>query len=68
MNLVMNNVALENVEETKLLGVALDCKPSWSMHIDSAVLKVERSLSVIKNILNTTFNQTSPAGCGFITS
>ena len=42
LNLVMNGVAVEQVEETKLLGVALDCKLSWSKHIDSMVVKLGR--------------------------
>jgi hypothetical protein len=29
LNLVMNSVAVEQVEEIKLLGVTLDCKLSW---------------------------------------
>ena len=29
LNLVMNGGAVEQVEKTKLLGVTLDCKPSW---------------------------------------
>ena len=29
LNLVMNGVAVEQVEETKLLGVTLDCKLPW---------------------------------------
>ena len=33
LNLVMNGVAVEQVEETKLLGVTLDCKLSLSKHI-----------------------------------
>ena len=33
LNLVMNGVAVEQVEKTKLLGVALDCKLSLSEHI-----------------------------------
>ena len=44
----MNDVAVEQVEETKLLGVALDYKLSWSRHIDSIVVKMGRGLSVIK--------------------
>jgi hypothetical protein len=40
----MNGVAVEQVEETKLLGVTLDCKLSWSKHIDS----MGRGLSIIK--------------------
>ena len=34
LNLVMNGVSVEQVEETKLLGVTLYCKLSWSKHID----------------------------------
>ena len=48
LNLVMNGVAVEQVERTKLLGVTLDCKLSWSKHIDSMVVKMERGLSIIK--------------------
>ena len=44
----MNGVAVEQVEETKLLGVTLDCKLSWSEHIDSMVVKMGRGLSAIK--------------------
>jgi hypothetical protein len=33
LNLVMNNVEIEQVEVTKLLGVSLDCKLSWSKHL-----------------------------------
>ena len=38
--MVMNGVAAEQVEETKLLGVTLDCKLSWSKRIDSVVVKM----------------------------
>jgi hypothetical protein len=31
----MNNVEIEQVEVTKLLGGTLDCKLSWSKHIDT---------------------------------
>ena len=46
LNLVMNVV--EQVEETKLFGVTLDCKLSWSKYIDSMVVKMGRGLAVIK--------------------
>ena len=39
---------LNLVEMTKLLGVTLDCKLSWSKHIDAVVAKMGRSLSIIK--------------------
>jgi hypothetical protein len=44
----MNGVAVEQVEETKLLGVTLDCKLSWSKYIDEMVGNMGRGLSVIK--------------------
>ena len=44
----MNGVAVEQVEETKLVAGTLDCKLSWSKHIDSMVVKIGRGLSVIK--------------------
>jgi hypothetical protein len=37
LNLVMNGVAVKQVEETKLRCVALDCELSWSKHQDSMV-------------------------------
>ena len=43
----MNGVAVE-VEETKSLGVTVDCKLSCSKHIDSVVAKMGRGLAVIK--------------------
>ena len=47
-DLVMNGVAVEQAEVTKLLGVTLDCKLSRSKHIDSMVVKMGRVLSLIK--------------------
>ena len=44
----MNCVAVEQVEETKLLGITLDCKLSWSKHIFSTVVKKGSGLYVIK--------------------
>jgi hypothetical protein len=43
LHLVMDNVEIEQVEMTKLLGVTLDCKLSWSKHIDTTVAKMGRS-------------------------
>ena len=48
LNLVINNVEIEEVEMTKLLGVTLDCKLSWSKHIDAVVAKMGRCLSIRK--------------------
>jgi hypothetical protein len=47
LDLLLNYVALEQVEETKLLAVTLDSKLSWSKHIDSMVAKMGRGLSMI---------------------
>jgi hypothetical protein len=48
LNPVMNDVAVEQVEDTNLLGVTLDCKLSWSKHIDSIVVKMGRGLSTFQ--------------------
>ena len=44
----MNNMNIEQVEYTKLIGVTLDYKLSWSKHINATVAKMGRSLSIIK--------------------
>jgi hypothetical protein len=48
LNLVMNHVEIEQFEVTKLIGVTMDCKLSWSKHIDTAVAKMGISLSIRK--------------------
>ena len=47
LNLIINNVEIEQVEVTKLIGVTLDCKLSWSKHIDTTVARIGRSTSII---------------------
>jgi hypothetical protein len=47
--LVKNYVEIEQVEVTKLLGATLDCKLSWSKHVDTTVAKMGRSLSITKH-------------------
>ena len=44
LNLVMNNVEIEQVEETKRLGLTLECKLSWSKHIDTTIARMGRIL------------------------
>ena len=48
LNLIINHLEIEQVEMTKLLGVTMDSKLSWSKHIDAVVAKMGRSLSIIK--------------------
>ena len=70
MNLVMKGVDVEQVEETKLLAVTLDCKLSRSKQTDSMVVKMERSV-LNKEMLcffDTTLHKASPAGSSFILS
>ena len=65
LHLVMNNVEIEQVEVTKLLGVTLYCKLSWSEHIDTTAAKMGRSLSIIKH-LNNAINKAGPTGPSFV--
>ena len=68
LNLVMNGMAVEQVE-TKLLGITLDCKLSWSKHIDSMVVKMGRGLAIIKRcsaFFYTTLQKASSAGSSFV--
>ncbi len=48
MDLIINNCAVERVQETKLVGVTLDCNLSWSKHIDLLVQKMGRNISIVK--------------------
>jgi hypothetical protein len=50
LNLVKNNVEIEQVEVTKQLGITLDCKLSWSKHIDIMIAKMGRSLSIVRKV------------------
>ena len=43
----MKGIAVELVEDTKLLAVTLDCKLSWSKLIDSMVEKMGRGMAII---------------------
>ena len=63
LNLVINNVEITQVEVTKLLGVTLDCKLSWSEHVDTTVAKMGRS---IKYLLDSTVNKAGPTGSSFV--
>ena len=60
----MNNMEIVHVQETKLLGVTLDCKLSWTKHIDAIVAKMERSVhnKAMLCFLDMTMNKASPTG------
>jgi hypothetical protein len=65
LNLVMNGVAVEQVEETKLLGVALDCKLAWiNTYRFNGCKDGERYVCNIEMLffLDTTLHKASPAG------
>jgi hypothetical protein len=53
---------------TKLIGVTLDCKLSWSKHIDAVVAKMGRSVykKAMRCLLNT-INKAGPTGPSFAT-
>ena len=57
LHLIMNNVEIEQVEVTKLLGVTLDCKLSWSKHIYTTVAKnVDRLLPILATVVSISFD------------
>ena len=62
----MNNVEIEQVKVTKLLGVTLDCKRSWKKHIDTTVAKMGRCLSIIKRCSAFLTTLAGPTGPGFV--
>ena len=61
----MTGVAVEKVEETKLLAVTLDCKLSWLKHS-----MVDGQRSVRKKemlcLFDTTLHKASSAGSSFV--
>ena len=78
LNLVMNDKTVEQVEETKLsrkyitklLGVILDCKRSWSKHIHRFNGCKDRERSVCNKemlcFFDTTRHKASAAGSSFV--
>ena len=66
----MNNVEIEQVEVTKLPAVTVDCKLSWSKHVDTTVAKIqEKSVhnKALLCLLNNTINKAGPTGPSFVT-
>lgn len=48
LDLHINNISVKQVEDAKLLGLIIDNKLSWDKHINSRIVKMGNSLSVIK--------------------
>lgn len=58
LSLYVKDVIVEQVQETKLLGIIVDSKLSWSKHIDKVVSKMGRGQSflpsnVMGNVIKT---------------
>ena len=53
----MNVVAVEQVEETKLLGITLDCKQSWERSVRNKEMLC---------FFDTTLQKASPADSRFV--
>ena len=48
LNLCINKLSIQQVQETKLLGVILDNKLSWTKQINNTITKMGRAISIIK--------------------
>ena len=46
--LILENVILETVEVSKLLGVNIDCCLTWSNHLELLANKISKKLGVLK--------------------
>ena len=55
LNLIVGNTRLQQVKSTKFLGIHIDEKLRWDIHISKLVLKLKRNLQLLclgKNFLN----------------
>ena len=50
LNLKINNIPIDQVKETKLLGINFNNTLSWSHHVDKIVSKMGRAVSVTRRI------------------
>ena len=48
LRLYVNDVAVEQVQETELLGIIFDNKLTWSKHIEKVINKMGKSLLTIR--------------------
>ena len=54
LTISLNNVQVERVSHQKHLGILLDHKLNFKQHVDSAISKVSKGISVIKEIRHNT--------------
>ena len=50
--IMFNNCAIERVYNAKFLGVLIDDKLSWNVHVVHICTKLSRSISIIKKVKN----------------
>ena len=49
-NIIFDNIAIQKVNSTKFLGVIIDNKLSWKLHIDNICKTVSRNVGVINKL------------------
>ena len=49
----LNNVHVEKTSQQKHLGIILDEKLNFKQHVDNAILKINKGISVIKKLCHT---------------
>ncbi|XDV54562.1 hypothetical protein PO909_022822 [Leuciscus waleckii] len=60
LNIVVKDINVAQVQETKLLGIEVDNKLSWSSHIKAVVRRMGRGLSMVRRCSNMLpFNMTA---------
>ena len=60
LNIVVKDINVAQVQETKLLGIEVDNKLSWSSHINAVVRRMGRGLSMVRRCSNMLpFNMTA---------
>ena len=52
-NISLNNTQVERSSHQKHLGLILDKKPNFKKHVDGAISKVNKGISVIKKLRHT---------------
>lgn len=50
LNLYINNIPVDQAQQTKLLGITLNHSLSWSQYTDNIVSKMGRGVSVIRRL------------------